>query len=158
MKKPSITFEEAVAALDENKKKLVSELHNKAVSLGYIPFIAKAGKKDGNYKIEYKADKTAYVLFISKISKNNLSIGCKLLHLGKYPDLIDGLRETVRKELLESRPCDREKGCTAYVQFSFEEKEYFTCRHAMRLKTLMHEDVQSFWKLLEAEAMQRAVV
>jgi len=153
--KINITFEEVVALLDEDRKRLVTGLHERAVALGYIPFIEKAGKKDGNFKIEYKADKKAYVLFITRISKNDLSIGCKLLHLGEYTNLINELSKTVRHELLASRPCKVDKGCTAYVRFCFEEKEYLTCRHAMRLKTLFYSDIQSFWKLLEAEASLR---
>jgi len=155
---PTISFEEAVTNLDEDKKKLVAELHNKALNLGCIATIAKAGKKDGSYKIEYKADKKAYVLFISRISKNGLSIGCKLLHLGKYTQLIDELSETVRNELLAAKACNVDKGCTAYIRFTYDGKEYLTCRHTMRLKTPTYSDLPSLWQLLEAEAAHRIEV
>jgi len=151
MAKADITFETAIAALDEDRRKLVTALHSNALALGYTPFIAKAGSKPGNYKIEYKADKASYVLFITRISKGDISIGCKLLHLGKYANLIDELSETTRHELLTARPCKTEKGCTGYIHFNYESKEYFTCRHAMRLKTLTHSDAQSFWSLLAHE-------
>jgi len=155
MVKKSLTFEEAVAPLDTDKKKLAAGLHERALALGYIPFIEKAGKKDGNFKIEYKVGKKTYVLFISRISKNDLSVGCKLLYLSEYIHLIDELNETVRNELLASRPCKVDKGCTAYVSFCFEHKDYLICRHAMRLKTLNYADLQGLWKLLEAEDSQR---
>ena len=154
--KANATFEEAIATLDDDKKRLASGLHERALTLGYIPFITKVGKSESTHEIEYKANKKAYVLFISRISKNELSVGCKLLHLGEYTNLIDGLGATVRNELLASRPCKVTKGCVAYIRFSYENKEYFTCRHAMRLKTLTYHDLQSFWSLLESEASQRA--
>ena len=153
--KANITWEEAISPLDEDKKKLAMGLHERAVALGYVPFVDKAGKKDGNYKIEYKTDKKATVLFISRISKNELSIGCKLLHLGEYTNLIYKVDKTLRDELLASRPCKVDKGCTAYIRFSFEGKEYLTCRHAMRLKMATYNDIQGLWKLLEAEALCR---
>jgi len=153
-----ITFEEAVATLDDDGRKLATELHTRALDIGYIPFVDRAGKKEGNYKIEYKADKNAYVLFISRISKGALCLGCKLLHLGEYTQLICGLREVVRDELLKSRRCKVDEGCTAFIKFEYEGTEYLTCRHAMRLKTLAYCDAESFWELLAAEASHRNVV
>jgi hypothetical protein len=163
MKKPEITFQEATASLAENELKLVTELHQKAQAINYKPFISKAGSKGNNYKIEYKANKKAYVLFITRISGNkptnqNISLGCKLLNLGKYTNLLPKLSNTLRTELLSSRPCDLKKGCTAYIQFTYEGTEYFICRHAIRLKTVQPSDVSAFWNLLEAEATHRQEV
>jgi len=155
-KKNTVTFDEAVAPLDDEKRILVADLHSRAISIGYIPDIAKAGSKANNYKLEYRSDKAENPLFISRISNEKLSLGCKLLHLGKYTELLDNLNETIRRELLASRPCKVESGCTAFIQFSFEKKEYLTCRHALRLKTPTASDAQSLWALLAKEAYYRA--
>jgi len=153
-----ILIDEITSTLSDNDKKLVFLLNDNAVSIGYVPFSSRAGKKQGNYKIEYKRNKKSYVLFILRVSKGELQIGCKLLHLDKYSELIENLSDSLRNELLDSRPCRVDSGCTAYIKFYYKEKNYIICRHAMRLKRVTLNDYQSFWKLLAAEAECRVTL
>jgi len=150
-----ITIDEAITTLSVADKEIVRELYENAVAIGYMPVIGRAGKTEGNYKLEFKKDKNSYVLFILRISKGQLSIGSKLLHMGKYCDLIDNLSDTVRNELLESRVCNVDGGCTAFINFKYNNKKYYICRHAIRLKKVTPSDTSALWKMLEAEVACR---
>lgn len=144
-------FNEILKSLNENEKKILNELHEQTIHLGYASKISALGKKINDWKCEYIKKKN--VLYILRITNEQWSIRCKLFNLSKYNDVLEKCNKHCLEVLLKnSKDCENHGGgCNGPIAFLIDGKKYSKCRHYFMVKDLLNEDIDSIKKLLECE-------
>jgi hypothetical protein len=150
-KKEIYSFGEVINSLHSDGKIIVNKLHEKTLSLGYMPKISTVGKKFNDWKCEYIKKKN--VLYILRITNDQWSIRCKLFNLSKYNNILEKSNEHCIETLLKnSKDCENHGGgCNGPIEFSIGDKKYSKCRHYFMFKNLLNEDIDSINNLLEFE-------
>lgn len=147
-----VPFEAAVASLAPEQSAIARALHEKMLALGCVCAASAMGGKPDQYKVEYRKGKPARSLLILRIDGAKCSARLKLFHLSAYTELLNGLSDEARSELL-SKGCGAHKGggCKGPVRVEYGGGKYVLCRHSMQIKAMSERDLPAALALLEAE-------
>jgi hypothetical protein len=150
-KKKNNNITEIVAFLNEKEQKLVKELHEFTLSLGYIVKISAMGKDANDWKCEYTKKKN--ILYILRITNDQWSVRCKLFNVIKYNDVLEQSNKHCIETLLKnSKDCENHGGgCKGPIAFSIEGKKHSKCRHYFMFRDVIDEDINSIKNLLAYE-------
>jgi hypothetical protein len=151
MEKATPNFYDVLSSLNDYDKVIAENLHEYTLSMGFIPKISTVGKRQNDWKCEYKKNKT--ILYILRITNGLFSIRCKLFNLEKYNDVLESCNiNSIETLLKNSKDCENHGGgCKGPVAFSIKGKNYSKCRHYLMFKELKNEDINGIKKLFECE-------